>query len=107
MLDLQNIKYKFNAEKNLQLQQMPDRLISFEKVIEEIIKGHALDIRTHPNQIKYPNQYIIYVYIEEEVYAVPCVEEADGSLFLKTIFPSRKARAEFFPESKNNKKSKP
>jgi len=100
MHSLQHKKYRFSSEKDLQLLQMPDRLIGFKQIIEAIIKGDVLDIRTHPNKIKYPHQYIIYVHIEEKVYAVPCVEEGEDGLFLKTIYPSSKMRDEFFPKKK-------
>ena len=105
MLGLRHKKYRFNSEKDLQLLQMPDRLIGFEKIIEAIIKGDVLDIRTHPNKTRYPHQYIIYVHIEGKVYAVPCVEEGEDGLFLKTIYPSSKMRDEFFPNCKKNNKS--
>ncbi len=105
MQDLQFKRYRFNPEKDLQLLQMPDRLIGFVKIIEAIIKGDVLDVRTHPNKKKYPNQYIIYVHIEEKVYAVPCVEEGEDGLFLKTIYPSSKMRDEFFPDYKKGNKS--
>lgn len=44
------------------------------------------------NADKYPHQKILYVRILSEVYAVPFVIEANGDFFLKTLFPSRKAR---------------
>jgi hypothetical protein len=44
------------------------------------------------HELKYPNQNILYVRILEDVYAVPFIEEENGCIFLKKLFPSRKAR---------------
>jgi hypothetical protein len=55
----------------------------------------VLGVKAHPNQTKYPNQNIMYVLVIEEVYVVPYVKEDENTIFLKTIFPSRKARKEF------------
>jgi len=41
--------------------------------------------------INHPNQKIAYVELFNEVYAVPFIIEDDGSVFLKTIYTSRKA----------------
>jgi hypothetical protein len=54
-----------------------------------------LDIRKHHNEEKYPNQKILYVRVLDEVYSVPYIEEDGNHIFLKTLFPSRKARKEF------------
>ena len=70
------------------------RGIGFEEIIQAISEGNILDIRKHPNELKYPDQKILYVRILEEVYAVPFIEEKD-CFFLKTLFPTRKARKEF------------
>ena len=46
----------------------------------------------HPNQHRYPGQLIyIIVEIDEYLYLVPFVTEPDGTRFLKTVIPSRKA----------------
>ena len=60
-----------------------------------ISEGNILNIRKHPNEVKYPNQKIFYIRVLKEVYVVPYVEEKNNSIFLKTLFPSRKARKEF------------
>jgi len=86
------MNFRYNYEKNSQL--LKTRGIGFEEIIQAISEGNILDIRKHHNEIKYPNQKILYVRILKEVYAVPYVEEKD-SIFLKTLFPSRKARKRF------------
>jgi len=49
----------------------------------------------HPNQERYPGQIIYVVDIEQYLYLVPFVTAADGTRFLKTIIPSRKAMREY------------
>jgi hypothetical protein len=46
----------------------------------------------HSNKEKYPHQKLIYTQIDQEIFVVPCIIEENGDIFLKTIFPSRKAR---------------
>ena len=86
------MNFKYNYEKNFQL--LETRGIGFEEIIQAISEGNILDIRKHPNELKSPDQKILYVRILEEVYAVPFIEEKD-CFFLKTLFPTRKARKEF------------
>jgi hypothetical protein len=86
------MNFKNNYEKNSQL--LETRGIGFEEIIQAISEGNILDIRKHPNELKYPEQKILYVRVLEEVYAVPFIEEKD-CFFLKTLFPTRKARKEF------------
>ena len=49
----------------------------------------------HPNQDRYPGQLIYVVDIDEYIYLVPFVMQADGTRFLKTIIPSRKATRDY------------
>lgn len=81
--------FKYNPEKNAHL--LEERGVGFEEIIQAIAEGQLLAITGHPNSEKYPNQKILYVKILSEVYVVPYVEEPNGALFLKTLFPSRKA----------------
>ena len=85
--------FKYDAEKNAKL--LSERGIGFHEIICAIEDGQLLDIKIHPNQDLYPNQKIMYVRILLEVYAVPYVEDEKGNIFLKTVFPSRKARKAF------------
>lgn len=81
--------FKFNLEKNAQL--LKERGVGFADIIVAFNNGNMLDDKKHHNKKEYPNQRIMYVRISDEVYAVPYVM-ADGDIFLKTLFPSRKAR---------------
>lgn len=84
------MKFRFSYEKNAELIQ--SRGIGFEEIIMAIADGNLLDVKNHHNQERYKNQKILYVRILKEVYAVPYVEENNNTIFLKTLFPSRKAR---------------
>ena len=61
---------------------------SFEQVVMHIENGDVLDLITHHNQKKYPNQRVLVVNINDYAYAVPFVEHGQER-FLKTIVPNR------------------
>ena len=103
MQHLQLKKYRFNKEKDLKL--LEERNIGFQKVIDAIMEGKALDFKKHHNQKRYSHQNIIYVHIEDQVYAVPCVKEEKDGYFLKTIIPDSKMRDVFFSNKKKGEKS--
>jgi maltose-binding protein MalE len=84
------MQFKYNYEKNALL--LNEIGIGFDEIIQAISDGNILEIKDHYNQKKYPNQKILYVRLSDEVYAVPFVLEANGDIFFKTLFPSRKAR---------------
>ncbi len=87
------IKFRYNHEKNSKL--LLERGIGFEEIIQSVADGNLLDIMKHHNQEKYHDQQILYVRVLTEVYAVPYIKEDEETIFLKTIFPSRKARKKF------------
>jgi uncharacterized DUF497 family protein len=78
--------FLWNYEKNELLKQ--ERNVSFDQVLKAIENGNLLDILQHPNRIKYPNQRIFVIELENYVYVVPFVEN-ETEIFLKTIIPSR------------------
>ena len=79
--------FDWSTGKNEELRA--SRNISFEQVVFCIANEGLLDIVEHPNQVKYPNQLIFIVNVEDYAYLVPFVE-TDEIVFLKTIIPSRK-----------------
>lgn len=87
------MKFKFNFAKNNSL--LKERGINFDDIADLLIADKFIAIDDHPNSTKYPNQKIIYVSLGKEIYVIPCIREKDGTYFLKTIFPSRKARKKF------------
>jgi uncharacterized DUF497 family protein len=84
--------FDWNALKNEQLKQ--ERGIGFEEVIVAINEGRILDTLIHPEQKKYPGQRIYVIQIDEYAYLIPFVEDEE-KVFLKTIFPSRKATKKY------------
>jgi hypothetical protein len=53
-----------------------------------------LDVLEHPNKEKYSNQQIYVIDVGGYVYLVPYVRN-EKKIFLKTIYPSRKATKEY------------
>jgi uncharacterized DUF497 family protein len=81
------MEFNWDIEKNELLKR--SRNISFEQVVVAIETDETIAFLQHPNHKKYPNQVIVLVNIDDYVYVVPCVINKD-SIFLKTIYPSRK-----------------
>jgi uncharacterized DUF497 family protein len=82
------MSFYWNEEKNVLLKQ--ERGVSFERIVVAIEEGHLLDVLEHPNKKKYKNQMILVVEIEDYAFCIPCVVEANGNYFMKTLYPSRK-----------------
>lgn len=80
--------FDWDERKNAKLRA--ERGIGFEDVQLAIEGGKLLDTTDHPNKRKYPDQKIFVVEIDNYVYLVPFIEDEE-KVFLKTIFPSRKA----------------
>ena len=80
--------YAFDPQKNAWL--IRERGISFEQVIALIEGSKLIRVLEHPNAERYPNQLLYEVDVDGYVYIVPVVRSG-RILFLKTIYPSRKA----------------
>jgi len=87
------MKYNYSAEKDFLL--IEERGISFDEIIAAIESDQVLDIKPHPNKERYPDQKLMVVDVKEYVYIVPFVEQENGTVFLKTIYPSRKAKKDY------------
>ena len=85
--------FDWSMEKNRKL--IEQRGVSFETVVSAIEQGALLDVLVHPNQDRYPGQYIYVVAIQAYVHLVPFVIQPNGTRFLKAIIPSRKATREY------------
>lgn len=83
-----HMEYRWNAIKDAALRG--DRQVGFDDVVKSLSLGGLLATMPHPNIDKYPQQHIYVVEINGYAYLVPYVLES-GSIFLKTIIPSRKA----------------
>ena len=100
LMEIKN--FNFSPEKNALLVQA--RGISFEEIIDAILGGGVIEITDHPNQDKYPQQKVYFLNIDDYVYAVPFVYENDSTVFLKTLFPTRKQTRKYLQEQSNEKK---
>jgi uncharacterized DUF497 family protein len=78
----------WNSTKNQQL--VSERDISFEDIVFYMQQGQLLDDIQHPNSVKYPEQRIFVINVDNYVYLVPYIENQQ-EIFLKTVIPSRKA----------------
>ncbi len=67
------------------------RGVDFHDVRAEILAGRFIGPEANPG---HPAQQRIIVSLHGYPHIVPLVVDADGNWFLKTIFPSRKARKE-------------
>jgi hypothetical protein len=85
---LEDFSYAFDPEKNAWL--LRERGIGFEQIIALIESGRLIQVLEHPDQKKYPNQLLFEVDVAGYVYVVPAVRDG-RTLFLKTIYASRKA----------------
>ena len=81
-------EYAFDPQKNAWL--VRERGISFEQIIALIESGKLIQVLEHPNVERYPNQLLYEVDVGGYVHFVPVVREG-RTLFLKTIYPSRRA----------------
>ncbi|MDE0219846.1 MAG: toxin [Spirochaetaceae bacterium] len=85
--------FDWNLDKNRQLAEQ--RGVSFERIISAIERGGLVDVVEHPNQGRYPGQKVYVVDIEGYLHLAPFVIGTDGTRFLKTIIPSRKATRDY------------
>jgi hypothetical protein len=59
-----------------------------------------LETKRSSDQVKYPNQKIYFVIVNEYIYLVPYIQ-SESEIFLKTIIPSRKTMSEYKKEINN------
>jgi uncharacterized DUF497 family protein len=84
--------FDWDQDKNNLLKET--RNVSFEEVILSLGNNKLLDMVENPNKLKYPNQKMFIVEIEEYAYIVPFAEDKE-KYFLKTIYPSREATKKY------------
>jgi hypothetical protein len=86
------IEIEWNAEKNAELKSRYG--LGFERIMVALAADSLLDERAHPNVEKYGHQRQLVVEIEGYAWIVPFVPDGNR-IFLKTMFPSRKATKEY------------
>lgn len=84
--------FDWDEQKNTKL--LAEREVCFEDVQMAVEEGKVLDNISHNNKVRYPNQKMFVVQINDYAYLVPYVED-DTKIFLKTIIPSRKATKKY------------
>ncbi|ORE92778.1 toxin [Aurantimonas sp. 22II-16-19i] len=84
--------FSWSEEKNAVLKARHG--FGFERVIIALAEGDLIAERRHPNVTRYPDQSQYIVRIDDYLWLVPFVRSAD-SVFLKTMYPSRKATKQF------------
>ncbi|MCK5069674.1 MAG: toxin [Desulfocapsa sp.] len=80
----------WDDEKNQKLQI--ERDISFEQISEIILRKGYLDILENPSR---SNQQIFVIKLNDYVYSVPFVIDAQSNIVLKTAYPSRKLNKKY------------
>ncbi|TFF18399.1 toxin [Jiella endophytica] len=71
----------------------------FERIVLALSQECLLDERAHPNAERYPHQRQWIVDLDGYAWVVPFVDRPDG-VFLKTMYPSRKATREYLESRK-------
>ncbi len=87
------MNYEFSEDKNRCL--LENRALDFREVIKALNEGRLLETIDHYNIKKYPNQRIYIIDIDGYVYLVPFVRKNRETVFLKTLFPSRKLTKQY------------
>ena len=81
------MRFAYDEETNDRLLRL--RGATFGMVIEAIAEKGVLLNFDHPNQQKYPQQWVLVVNLNGYAYCVPYVIRGD-TWFLKTVYPSRR-----------------
>ena len=89
--------FDWSDDKNTELKAT--RNISFEEMVVCINENRIVDVLEHPNQNRYPNQFIYVIWYQDYAYAVPFIRnEQKQEIFLKTIYPSRSLTKRYLKE---------
>jgi uncharacterized DUF497 family protein len=81
------MNFEWDEEKNAVLKH--ERGVCFEDIIIALQTNKLIAVKEHHNKLKYPEQKIYIVELNNYVYMVP-FEENEKKIILKTIIPSRK-----------------
>lgn len=87
-----DLPIEWSEEKNRIL--VRTRNVSFEDVERAIENEKIIDVIPHWNPKKYPRQFALVILLKNYVHIVPFVADVD-KIFLKTIYPSRKANEKY------------
>lgn len=84
--------FDWSEQKNTSLKA--ERDICFEDIKSAVEDGRVLEDSEHLNQERYPGQRMLIVEVNDYAYSAPYVEDK-GKVFLKTVFPNRKATKKY------------
>lgn len=86
--------FDYSEDKNEKLKE--HRGLGFEDIVDVIESEGVLDNVENPNKARYPNQRVFIVQVKKYAYIVPYVVDVERrKIFLKTIYPSRKATRKY------------
>ena len=69
-----------------------ERKISFEEIVEIILRKDYLDILDNPTR---PDQQIFVITLNDYIYSVPFMIDEQSNIILKTAYPSRKLNQKY------------
>ena len=87
-----DVAVDWSPVKNEELKQRHG--FGFERVMVALAEGALLAERTHPNEQRYRHQRQLVVSIDGYAWVVPFVTDG-ATIFLKTMYPSRRATRDF------------
>ena len=91
------MEFDWSPTKNAELKERHG--FGFERILIALAEGALLDNRTHPNSDRYGHQRQLIVEINSYAWVVPFIRSGN-EMFLKTMFPSRKATRKYLEKSK-------
>ena len=96
---MSTVDFHWNEEKN-ELLKASERDISFETTVEEIADGNLVEVLKHRSGAQ---SLLLVIVRGNYVYVVPAVRETNGTLFLKTAYPSRKFTRKYLGNNNGEK----
>ena len=80
----------WDEEKNQKLQK--ERSISFDQIAEIILRKEYIDVLENKSR---RDQQLFVIKLNDYIYAVPFILDAQKNIVLKTAFPSRKLHKKY------------
>lgn len=87
------MNYEFSEDKHKRL--VEERGVGFREAIRALNEGRLLETIDHHNREKYPKQRMYLIDINGYVYLMPFIRKDEKTVFLKTLFPSRKLTKQY------------
>lgn len=81
---------KLDRDKDKNERLINERWVSFEDVVLAIEQCKIIANLPHPNNHKYPHQFVVIVLLNDYPHVVPYFIENEETIVFKTIIPNRK-----------------